>query len=303
MEIIRSVKEMQQKVAAIRQQKRQIGFIPTMGFFHEGHTSLMTEAKKENDVIATSIFVNPLQFGPNEDYEQYPRNEEQDIIDAEQSGVDIVFIPDVKDMYPDQPMIKMDITDRVHVLCGRSRPGHFEGVLTVLTKLFHIVQPDKVYFGLKDAQQVAVVSALILDLNFPIELVGLPTIREQDGLAKSSRNVYLSKAERKEASWLYKALTYGQQLVVDGESNPDIIVKEVIESITKETTSSVEYVEILSYPELKPVNVIKQQVILAVAVQFKQARLIDNLLFNKNGQVVEAFKIGGFQHVPNNDES
>jgi len=303
MEIIRSVKEMQQKVAAIRQQKRQIGFIPTMGFFHEGHTSLMTEAKKENDVIATSIFVNPLQFGPNEDYEQYPRNEEQDIIDAEQSGVDIVFIPDVKDMYPDQPMIKMDITDRVHVLCGRFRPGHFEGVLTVLTKLFHIVQPDKVYFGLKDAQQVAVVSALILDLNFPIELVGLPTIRELDGLAKSSRNVYLSKAERKEAGWLYKALTYGQQLVVDGESNPDIIVKEVIERITKETTSSIEYVEILSYPELKPVNVINQQVILAVAVQFKQARLIDNLLFNKNGQVVEAFKTGGFQHVPNNDES
>jgi len=292
MEIIRSVKEMQQKMAAIRQQKKHIGFIPTMGFFHEGHTSLMEEAKKENDVIATSIFVNPLQFGPNEDYEQYPRNEEQDIIDAEHSGVDIVFIPDAKDMYPNQPLIKMDITDRIHVLCGRSRPGHFEGVLTVLTKLFHIVQPDKVYFGLKDAQQVAVVSALIHDLNFPVELVGLPTIREQDGLAKSSRNVHLSTAERKEAAWLYKALSYGEQLVVDGESNPDIIVNKVIERITKGTSGSVEYVEILSYPELKPVNVINKnkQVILAVAVQFKQARLIDNLLLNKNGQVIERLK-------------
>src|SRR5690625_4158999 len=290
MEVIRSVKDMQQKMTAIRQQKKQICFIPTMGFFHEGHTSLMKEAKKENDVIATSIFVNPLQFGPNEDHEQYPRNEEQDIIDAEQSGVDIVFIPDAKDMYPDQPMIKMDITDRVHVLCGRSRPGHFEGVITVLTKLFHIAQPDKVYFGLKDAQQVAVVSALIHDLNFPVELVGSPTIREQDGLAKSSRNVHLSKVERKEAAWLYKALSCGRQLVVDGESNPDIIVNEVIEGITKETTGSVEYVEILSYPELKPVNVINQQVILAAAVQFKQARLIDNLLLNKNGQVIKRLK-------------
>lgn len=290
MEVIRSVKEMQQKMTALRQQKKHIGFIPTMGFFHEGHTSLMKEAKKENHIITTSIFVNPLQFGPDEDFERYPRNEEHDIVEAEQSGVDIIFIPEAKDMYPNHPMIKMDITDRAHALCGRTRPGHFAGVLTVLTKLFHIVQPDKTYFGLKDAQQVAVVSALIHDLNFPIELIGLPTIREQDGLAKSSRNVYLDKAERQEAVWLYKALTYAQQLVVDGESNPAIIVKEVIEKITKGTTGSVDYVEILSYPELKPITVINQQVILAVAVKFKHARLIDNLLLNKNGKIINRLK-------------
>lgn len=290
MEIIRSIKEMQRKTTDLKYQRRQIGFVPTMGFFHEGHTNLMEKAKEDNDIVVTSIFINPLQFGPSEDYEQYPRDEEQDTIRAEQAGVDILFIPDVQEMYPNKMLISMAIEERVNVLCGRSRPGHFEGVITVLTKLFHITQPTKVYFGMKDAQQIAVVSALINDLNFPVELVGLPTIREQDGLAKSSRNVYLSNEEREEANWVYKALVHGKRLAVDGELNPDIIMKEVRGIITEETTGMIDYVEILSYPELQPVKIIDQQVILAVAVHFKGARLIDNLLLANDGQVINRLK-------------
>src|SRR5699024_9630580 len=200
------------------------------------HTSLMEEAKKEKDIVVASIFVNPLQYGPNEDYEAYPRDENHDRLSAEQAGIDILFIPDVGEMYPNQLMITMGTQDRVNVLCGKSRPGHFAGVITVLTKLFHIVQPDNVYFGMKDAQQIAVVSALINDLNFPMQLIGLPTIREQDGLAKSSRNVRLHNNERKEAVAVSSALQYGKRLIVDGELNPDMIVQEIKNKISNETT-------------------------------------------------------------------
>ena len=285
MKVIRSIELLQKRMSNL--QKQQIGFVPTMGFFHEGHISLIKSAKKENDIVVTSIFVNPLQFGPNEDFEKYPRDEEQDMKLAEQSGVDILFIPDVHEMYPREMSISMQSNKRVDVLCGRSRPGHFDGVVTVLTKLFNMIQPHKVYFGMKDAQQVAVVDGLITDFNFPIELIGLPTIREKSGLAKSSRNVYLSSEENDSAVWLYKALTIGRQLVVDGENNPANIVKEVMKVITTETNGIIDYVELLSYPELQPVTEMNQQVILAVAVQFKNARLIDNLLFDCNGKIVE----------------
>lgn len=276
---------MQQQMIAL--ENKQIGFVPTMGFFHEGHTSLMKRAREENDIVVVSIFVNPLQFGPNEDYETYPRNEEQDTKLAQQLGVDFLFVPDVKDMYPRKMSIAMHAEERVDVLCGRSRPGHFDGVALVLTKLFNIIQPNRVYFGMKDAQQVAVVEGLITDFNFPIELIGLPTIRENNGLAKSSRNVYLSHAEMKESTWLYKALTCGRQLVVDGEKNPATIIKEVKELITKHTTGTIDYIELLSYPTLEPVSELNEQVILAVAVTFKQVRLIDNLLFNSDGEAIE----------------
>ncbi|ASK63358.1 pantoate--beta-alanine ligase [Virgibacillus phasianinus] len=287
MQIIRSVNEMQEMVLSLRKENKTIGFVPTMGFFHEGHLSLMEQANKDNDIVITSIFVNPLQFGPSEDYEQYPRDEESDIKQAEKTGVDIVFIPDTRQMYPKKMTIALDVTDRVHVLCGRSRPGHFQGVVTVLAKLFNIVQPNKVYFGRKDAQQAAVVDALINDLNFPIELVALPTVREKDGLAKSSRNVNLRNAEREEAPWIYKALEQGRQLVVDGEKNPDIVVKEVLDTIDNHTNGKIDYVELLSYPELQTVSAIDQQVILASAVYFNEARLIDNLLFDQNGKIVK----------------
>lgn len=287
MKIIRTVNEMQETAVSLLKNNKTIGFVPTMGFFHEGHIALMEQAKQENDIVVSSIFVNPLQFGPNEDYEQYPRDEEQDLTYADTAGVDIVFIPTTQEMYPRKMVINLDISDRVNVLCGRSRPGHFQGVVTVLSKLFHIIHPNKAYFGRKDAQQVAVVNALIEDLNFPIELVALPTIRESDGLAKSSRNVNLREKERKDATWIYKALENGRQLVVDGEKNPDIVVKEVLDTIDTHTSGKIDYVELLSYPELQAISVIEQEVILATAVYFEGARLIDNLLFDKNGKIVE----------------
>lgn len=281
--IIRDVNEMQ----AYRQKLcgKQIGFVPTMGAFHEGHLSLMETAKLENDFVITSIFVNPLQFGPNEDYDTYPRNEEQDIQMAEKTGVDLIFIPTIETMYPNEMSISMEPVKRGNVLCGRTRPGHFNGVLTVLTKLFHMTVPNRTYFGMKDAQQLAIVDALITDFNFPIQLRGVQTVRESDGLAKSSRNIFLSKEERKESVYLYQALKAGQKLVVDGENNPAIIVNEVEQIIKHNTSGIIDYVELLSYPKLENVSIINQPVILAVAVRFKNTRLIDNVIFHHNGDI------------------
>lgn len=281
MKIIRSVQTMTKEIANIN--KKKIGFVPTMGFLHDGHLSLVKEAKLENDIVVMSIFVNPLQFGPNEDFEQYPRDEQQDAKVAEQHGVDILFLPTVNDMYPDEMSVKMTIHHGTDVLCGRSRPGHFDGVITVLTKLFHIVQPKNAYFGLKDAQQFAIVNTLVTQLNFPIQLVGLPTIREKDGLAMSSRNVYLSEKERKEASSINSGLKLGQKLIVDGIKNPATIIKEVKKFISTNTSGKIDYIEILSFPNLDNITTINQQLILAVAVKFNNARLIDNIILNQDG--------------------
>lgn len=284
MKIIRSVQTMMKEVANVN---KKIGFVPTMGFLHEGHLSLVKEAKQENDIVVMSIFVNPLQFGPNEDFEQYPRDEQQDAEVAEQHGVDILFLPTVDDMYPKEMGIKMTINQGTDVLCGRSRPGHFDGVITVLTKLFHIVQPNNAYFGLKDAQQFAVVNTLVTQLDFPVQLVGLPTVREGDGLAKSSRNVYLSEIERKEATSLYSGLKLGQKLIVDGIKNPATIITEVKKFISNNTSGKIDYIELLSFPNLKSITTINQQVILAVAVKFSNARLIDNIILNEEGSFID----------------
>lgn len=284
MKIIRSVQTMMKEVANVN---KKIGFVPTMGFLHDGHLSLVKEAKQENDIVVMSIFVNPLQFGPNEDFEQYPRDEQQDAEVAEQHGVDILFLPTVDDMYPNEMGIKMTINQGTDVLCGRSRPGHFDGVITVLTKLFHIVQPNNAYFGLKDAQQFAVVNTLVTQLDFPVQLVGLPTVREGDGLAKSSRNVYLSEIERKEATSLYLGLKLGQKLIVDGIKNPATIITEVKKFISNNTSGKIDYIELLSFPKLKSITTINQQVILAVAVKFSNARLIDNIILNEEGSFID----------------
>jgi pantoate--beta-alanine ligase len=288
MKVIRLIDDLKKELSSIK--NKCIGYVPTMGFFHEGHTSLMQAARNETDIVVVSIFVNPLQFGPNEDFEQYPRNEKHDTKLAEEFGVDILFIPDVDTMYPDRTSIAMQVVKRANVLCGRTRPGHFDGVVTVLTKFFHMIQPDKVYFGMKDAQQVAVVEGLISDLNFPIELIGIPTMRESNGLAKSSRNIHLSQDEVNEAVWLNQALIHGQELIIAGEKDPDTITNKVIQTITDHTEGIIDYVELLSYPELQPVKIINEQVILAIAVKFKQVRLIDNLLMNKYGEIVERLK-------------
>src|SRR5699024_7777346 len=285
MKIIRTINEM--KAYNKENQGKTVGLVPTMGFLHEGHLSLAEEARKENDIVVMSIFVNPLQFGPNEDFDAYPRDEEKDIETAKAKGVDVLFIPAVKEMYPKELGIKLIVEEGTNVLCGRSRPGHFDGVGTVLTKLFHIIQPTKSYFGLKDAQQFAIVHHLVEQLNFPLRVIGLPTVRETDGLAKSSRNVNLSPKERQEATVLYKSLQYAKNLIVDGMKNSDIIKKEDKKIVENESNGKIDYIEVLNYPNLESIEMISEQVIIAVAVQFSQARLIDNIILRPDGRLVE----------------
>src|SRR5690625_615619 len=285
MKIIRSVQTMIDEITSLKNKK--IGFVPTMGFLHEGHLSLIDAAKKDNEIVIMSIFVNPLQFGPNEDFERYPRNENRDTEVAKDSGVTILFIPSVQEMYPEKLGINMTIQQGSDVLCGRSRPGHFDGVITVLTKLFHIIQPTNAYFGLKDAQQFAVVNMLVEQLNFPVQLNGVKTVRERDGLAKSSRNVYLSSKERMEATALYKGLKFGQKLIVDGTKNPDNIIKEVKNFIKNSISGELDYVELLSFPDLRYISYINTQVILAVAVKFEKVRLIDNIILDVTGVEID----------------
>lgn len=284
MKVIREISEI--KKALERYKGKQIGFVPTMGYLHEGHLSLVDVARKENDIVVMSVFVNPLQFSPNEDLDTYPRDEKRDERLAKEHGVDFLFIPNVHDMYPDDFAIEMKINSKTNVLCGKSRPGHFDGVITVLTKLFHIVEPTRAYFGLKDAQQFAVVDTLIKQLNFPIHLVGLPTVRERDGLAKSSRNVYLNDKERKDALVLYETLQYGKKLVENGISLQKLHAS-LHQYLKERCRGKIDYLEILSFPDLKEVNQTDDTIIIALAVHFDRARLIDNIILKRNGTIVE----------------
>lgn len=287
MKVIKTVVEMQSE--QLKMSQKSIGFVPTMGYFHEGHLSLMKQAKKENDFLIVSVFVNPLQFGPNEDLDTYPRDEERDIRLAEEHDVDILFLPQAEDMYPTEQSVKMNVGERANVLCGKSRPGHFDGVVTVLSKLFNLIHPTNVYLGMKDAQQVAVVDGLIEDFNFPIKLVGLPTVREENGLAKSSRNVYLSDQERNEAMWIQRALKRGQKLVTEGEKQKSVIIRAVKDMILDHTNGTIDYIDLLSYPTLQSISTVEKNVILATAVKFNKVRLIDNIIFNHHGTIVERY--------------
>ncbi len=279
LKVITSKKEIQQLCLIFKQEGKSIGFVPTMGFLHEGHLSLVKEARKANDIVIMSIFVNPLQFGPGEDYDAYPRDRKRDEMLAEEAGVDFIFHPDVDEMYQGDMSIEMKVTKRTDVLCGKNRPGHFDGVITVVTKLFHIISPDRAYFGLKDAQQFAVISGLVDDLDFPIELVPVNTIREEDGLAISSRNVYLTDKERKQAPYLYQSLLLAKETIMQGEKD----IRSIMETIQKEMKAkmdiAIDYVEVLSYPELEPLRELKGKIIIASAVKFSKARLIDNIIF------------------------
>lgn len=281
MKIVTSIKEMQETIITEKRKGQRIGLVPTMGFLHEGHLGLVRQAVKENDLVVMSIFVNPLQFGPNEDYEQYPRDFKKDKKAAEEAGINILFYPSANEMYPSEPTVTVSVNKRTDVLCGKSRPGHFEGVATVLTKLFHIVMPDRAYFGMKDAQQAAVVDGLIHDFNFPVTLVTCPTVRETDGLAKSSRNVYLSETERKEAPALYESLQQGLKAYETGERNTKQLRERVYGILNDRLThGEIEYVDVLTYPELAKVHKCLGQMIIAVAVRFEKARLIDNVILN-----------------------
>ncbi|MCM3091286.1 MULTISPECIES: pantoate--beta-alanine ligase [unclassified Cytobacillus] len=280
MRTITDIREMQSIALQLKREGKAIGFVPTMGYLHEGHLSLVRNAKKENDITVVSIFVNPLQFGPKEDLATYPRDLERDSSLAKKEGCDYLFFPSADDMYPSTLSVTAKVQERTDVLCGKSRPGHFDGVATVLIKLFNIVQPDKVYFGMKDAQQVAVVDGLVRDFNIPVEIVPVKTVREEDGLAKSSRNVHLLPPERDQASALHQSLKVAESLVAEGEYDPVKVISSIKEFIEKNTSGEIDYIEILSYPDLKPLSRLEEKVIIAMAVKFSKARLIDNTILS-----------------------
>ncbi|MBC1723289.1 pantoate--beta-alanine ligase [Listeria seeligeri] len=281
MQIIRNGQTLIDAITEQKKSNKTIGFVPTMGFLHEGHMTLVSHARKENDCVVMSVFVNPTQFGPNEDFDAYPRDEAHDAKFAEVGGVDILFIPTVEEIYPAELATKLHVEKRVSVLDGADREGHFDGVVTVLTKLFHLVSPDNAYFGQKDAQQVAVVSGLVDDYFFPVNLRVIATVREQDGLAKSSRNVYLSELERKEAPVIHEALTLGRKLIEAGETNESKIIQQMTAKINEQTAhEKIAYLAIYSYPEFTPVTDWTKGIIIAAAVKYSKARLIDNELIN-----------------------
>jgi len=280
MKVITSIKDMQAEIMNQKGSGKSIGFVPTMGYLHEGHLTLISQARKENDTVVLSIFVNPLQFGPSEDFSTYPRDFERDRALAEAEKVDYVFYPSVEEMYPHVPSVKAVVQERTGVLCGESRPGHFDGVATVLTKLFNIMTPTRAYFGKKDAQQVAVIDGLISDFNFPIELIAVDIVREADGLAKSSRNVNLLPDERQQAAVLYRSLQAAKKAIDQGERNPEGLMNMIKEMITCGSKGRIDYVEILSYPQLKSLEKLDGTIIIALAVKFSKVRLIDNFIIH-----------------------
>lgn len=256
-----------------------IGFVPTMGYLHEGHLSLVEAAKSENNLVVMSIFVNPTQFGPNEDLDRYPRDFERDETLAREAGVDVLFYPNTETMYP-LDMARVTVRTGADVLCGASRPGHFDGVLTVVSKLFNLVRPTRAYFGLKDAQQVALIEGYVRDYFVPVVIRRCPIIREESGLAKSSRNVYLSETETSDASDINRALTEARDALAQGEAIQD--VKAHLEDRLKNIpNSTIDYVEIKDYPTLTEVTSASTELLIAVAVQFERARLIDNVIWKR----------------------
>ncbi|WP_214707525.1 MULTISPECIES: pantoate--beta-alanine ligase [unclassified Exiguobacterium] len=256
-----------------------IGFVPTMGYLHEGHLSLVEAAKSENDLIVMSIFVNPTQFGPNEDLDRYPRDFERDEALAREAGVDVLFYPNTETMYP-LDMARVTVRTGADVLCGASRPGHFDGVLTVVSKLFNLVRPTRAYFGLKDAQQVALIEGYVRDYFVPVKIRRCPIIREESGLAKSSRNVYLSEMEKADASDINRALIEARDALAQGETIQD--VKAHLEERLKNVpNSTIDYIEIKDYPTLTEVTSASTELLIAVAVQFERARLIDNVIWKR----------------------
>ncbi len=255
-----------------------VGLVPTMGYLHEGHQSLIKRARKENDLVVVSLFVNPTQFAPGEDLDSYPKDLEKDAWLCESEGADILFAPDADEMYHKDYGTFVEVTgEMTKGLCGKARPTHFRGVTSVVSKLFNIVSPDRAYFGQKDAQQVAVIKRMVRDLNFGLEIVVCPIVREADGLAKSSRNIYLTKEERKAALVLNKSLKEAKALVLSGERDGGKIKLMIEDKISKEFLAEIDYVEVVDADTVEPVDIIKGNVLIALAVRFGKARLIDNM--------------------------
>ena len=278
MKIVTTIQEVKDMVAGWRKQEQSIGFVPTMGYLHEGHGSLITEARKQNDKVVVSIFVNPMQFGPTEDLASYPRDLEKDSAFCESLGADLIFHPEPSEMYSDGFCSYVDMSVLTEELCGLSRPVHFRGVCTVLTKLFNIVQPDRAYFGEKDAQQLAVVKHMVEDLNMNLEIIGCPIIREEDGLAKSSRNTYLNEEERKAALVLSQSIFLGEKMVKEGENDAAKIKAAMTARIESEPLARIDYVEIVDGLSMQPVDTVQSPALAAIAVYIGKTRLIDNFI-------------------------
>ncbi len=278
MNIAETVQEVREQVKTWRKEGLSVGLVPTMGYLHEGHKSLIDKAVKENDRVVVSVFVNPIQFGPSEDLASYPRDLNRDAKLCEDAGADLVFHPADDEMYFDDFCTYVDMDDLTKGLCGKTRPTHFRGVCTVVSKLFHIVAPDRAYFGQKDAQQLAVIRRMVRDLNFDLEIVGCPIVREADGLAKSSRNTYLNEAERAAAIVLHKGLNAGEELLKSGETDAAKIINAVKEVIEGEPLAKIDYVELVDWNTLKPVDTVQAEVLVAVAVYIGNTRLIDNFI-------------------------
>lgn len=278
MKIVSTIEEVRAQVKEWKKEGQSIGFVPTMGYLHEGHMSLI-DAAGENDKVVVSIFVNPMQFGPTEDLASYPRDLEHDAKLCEEHGVDLIFHPTPEEMYGDQFYSYVDMDVLTKELCGLSRPVHFRGVCTVVTKLFNIVTPDRAYFGQKDAQQLAVIKRMVKDLNMPLTITGCPIIREADGLAKSSRNTYLSIEEREAALVLSRSIFLGKEMVEKGERDCKKILAAMTEEIEKEPLAKIDYVKIVDLDTMQQVEKIDRGILAAIAVYIGKTRLIDNFMY------------------------
>lgn len=281
MKLVKTIKEIRKIVSEWKKEGLTIGFVPTMGYLHEGHQSLIKNAL-ENDKVIVSIFVNPIQFGPGEDFATYPRDIDRDMEKCSEAGADLIFAPLPEEMYLNDFSTFVDMTGPTDDLCGKARPGHFKGVCTVVNKLFNIVAPDKAYFGEKDAQQLAVIKRMVRDLNINIKIIGCPIIREKDGLAKSSRNTYLSVEERKAALVINKALTSGKNMIQNGEKNPDKIVSAITSVINEEPLAKIDYIKIVDADTISAVSEINENILVAAAVYIGKTRLIDNFITGEN---------------------
>lgn len=278
MKTITSISDMQSHAESLRRAGKRIGFVPTMGFLHEGHLSLMSRARQECDIVVASIFVNPTQFGPKEDLTRYPRDAEGDRKKCESVGVDLLFMPSAAEMYPEKLVVFVNIEGISDILEGAIRPGHFRGVATVVAKLFNIVKPHRAYFGQKDFQQCAVIKQMVIGLNLDVEVIVLPTVREADGLAMSSRNSYLDREQRQKANCLFRALAAGEELITSGVREPETIKQKMRAVLVQEKGVEIDYVEVADPDRLTPLERLGGRMALLVAVRLGSTRLIDNLL-------------------------
>jgi pantoate--beta-alanine ligase len=277
MKTIENISRMFTFVKMMKKEGKSIGLVSTMGYLHDGHLSMVRAAKKHTDVVVMSIFINPLQFGPKEDFEKYPRDLKHDEEMAREAGVDVIFYPSLKDMYPEGYATYVSVEKLSDNLCGASRPGHFRGVATVVTKLFNIVKPDVAYFGQKDLQQAMMIKKMASDLNMDIDVKIMPIIREKDGLAMSSRNMYLGNAQRQDAAILYQSLKNAETLIRAGERDAGKVIRAVEDMIKAKHSARIDYVKLVDTKDLKDIKMITGEIALAVAVFFGNTRLIDNI--------------------------